>query len=70
MQRGICNSARTTIGAVVHRGHQELTHLSHTQRDRAQAVATCVEARRVVAQLGALELTDLAATAAYADIAD
>jgi hypothetical protein len=47
-----------------------MNFLSHTQRDRAQAVATCVEARRVMAAMGALDLTDLAAAAAYADIAD
>ena len=47
-----------------------LNFLSHTQRDRVQAVATCVEARRVMVALGALDLTDLAAAAAYADIAD
>ncbi|MDB6162709.1 MAG: hypothetical protein JWL98_141 [Xanthomonadaceae bacterium] len=47
-----------------------LNYLSHTQPDKAMGVATCEEARRVLKALGALDLTDLNAAAAYADIAD
>ena len=47
-----------------------LNYLSHTQPDKTEAVATCTDARTVLEGLGALELTDLNAAAAYADVAD
>ena len=47
-----------------------LNYLSHTQPNKATAVATCEEAREVLTRLGALNLTDLNAAAAYADVAD
>jgi hypothetical protein len=46
-----------------------LNILSHTQ-PLEQAVLTCQEARKMLAGLGALDLSDLNATAAYADTAD
>ncbi|MEO5595882.1 MAG: hypothetical protein ABIQ97_01865, partial [Lysobacteraceae bacterium] len=46
-----------------------LNVLSHTQ-PKPIGVQTCEEARKVLASLGALELTDLDATASYADTAD
>jgi hypothetical protein len=47
----------------------DLNYLSHSQ-SYAAGVATCDEARKVLAGIGALELTDLDATASYADTAD
>ena len=46
-----------------------LNYLSHTQPKEA-GVATAEEARTILKGLGALELSDLRATAAYADTAD
>lgn len=46
-----------------------LNFLSHTQ-PKVQGVATCEEARQVLAGLGALDLSDLDAASAYADISD
>ena len=46
-----------------------LNHLSHTQAMDA-AVATCEEGRKVLVGLGALDLSDLNAASAYADITD
>ena len=46
-----------------------LNHLSHRQPE-ATAVETCEEARRILAGLGALDLSDLQATSVYADTAD
>ncbi|HEY7872182.1 MAG TPA: hypothetical protein VIC31_05630 [Rudaea sp.] len=47
----------------------DLNYLSHTQPHET-AVATCEEARKVLADLGALDLTDLNAASSYADTAD
>ena len=47
----------------------DLNYLSHTQPHET-AVATCEEARKVLAGLGALDLTDLNASSSYADTAD
>lgn len=47
-----------------------LNHLSHTQADKTRAVAICEEARAILKTVGALDLTDLNASSAYADIAD
>lgn len=46
-----------------------LNHLSHSQ-PLEQGIATCEEARKVLAGLGALELKDLTAASVYADTAD
>ncbi|HET6913244.1 MAG TPA: hypothetical protein VFH71_07875 [Rhodanobacteraceae bacterium] len=46
-----------------------LNYLSHSQ-PLEQGVASCDEARKVLASLGALSLSDLNATASYADTAD
>jgi hypothetical protein len=46
-----------------------LNHMSHAQ-PKEQAVATCEEAREVLAGMGALELQDLTAASVYADTAD
>jgi hypothetical protein len=46
-----------------------LNILSHTQ-DKATAVATCEEARKVLVGLGALDLSNLDAAAGYADTSD
>jgi hypothetical protein len=47
----------------------DLNYLSFTQPHET-AVATCEEARKVLAGLGAKDLSDLEATSSYADIAD
>jgi len=47
-----------------------LNYLSHAVADKTQAVATCEEARTVLKGMGALDLTDLDAASAYADVAD
>ncbi len=47
-----------------------LNFLSHTEADRKRSVAICDEARDILKGLGALNLTDLDAAAAYADVAD
>ena len=46
-----------------------LNVLSHTQ-PKETAVATCEEGRKILAGLGALDLSDLNASSSYADIAD
>ncbi|MGI8561642.1 MAG: hypothetical protein ACR2J7_09475, partial [Luteimonas sp.] len=46
-----------------------LNHLSHMQ-PKATGVETTREARKILVGLGALDLTDLSAAAAYADVAD
>jgi hypothetical protein len=46
-----------------------LNYLSHAQ-EKEQAVATCEEARSVLAALGAVTLEDLTAASVYADTAD
>jgi len=46
-----------------------LNYLSHTQ-SLEQGVATCEEGRKVLAGLGALDLSDLDAASSYADTAD
>jgi hypothetical protein len=46
-----------------------LNILSHLQ-PKEMGVASCEEARKIVADLGALDLSDLNASSAYADIAD
>ena len=47
----------------------DLNYLSHTQ-SLEQGVATCEEARKVLAGIGALDLSDLDAASSYADTAD
>ena len=46
-----------------------LNYLSGTQ-DKETAIATCEEARKILVELGALELKDLGATSAYGDATD
>jgi hypothetical protein len=46
-----------------------LNYLSHSQ-PKATGVATCGEARKLMAGIGALDLTDLDAAASWADIGD
>jgi len=46
-----------------------LNYLSHAQSPQA-GVASCEEGRKILAGLGALELSDLNATSSYADITD
>ena len=46
-----------------------LNYLSHTQSNE-KGIETCEEARKVLAGLGALDLSDLDATSSYADTAD
>ena len=46
-----------------------LNYLSHTQPP-AMGVASCEEARKILAGLGALNLSDLNASASYADVTD
>jgi hypothetical protein len=47
-----------------------LNNLSHSKQSKEDAVAACEEARKILAGLGALDLTDLTATSVYADTAD
>ena len=46
-----------------------LNYLSHTQPPET-GVATCEEGRKILVELGALDLSDLTAASAYADITD
>ena len=46
-----------------------LNHLSHSQ-PKEQGIASCEEARTLLAGMGALELADLTAASVYADTAD
>jgi tetratricopeptide (TPR) repeat protein len=47
-----------------------LNYLSHSMEKKEEGVALCEEARKLLAGLGALDLSDLNATAAYADTTD
>ena len=47
----------------------DLNYLSHTQSNE-KGIETCEEARKVLADLGALDLSDLDAASSYADTAD
>lgn len=46
-----------------------LNYLSHSQ-SKLEGIATCEEARQILAGLGALDLTDLSAASAYGDVSD
>ena len=46
-----------------------LNYLSHSQT-KLEGIATCEEARKILAGLGALDLTDLSAASAYGDVSD
>jgi tetratricopeptide (TPR) repeat protein len=46
-----------------------LSILAHSQ-DRVVGLATCEESRKILADLGALDLTDLTAASAYGDVTD
>ncbi len=46
-----------------------LNFLSHSQ-SKEEGIATCEEARKILAGLGALDLTDLSAASAYGDVTD
>jgi serine/threonine protein kinase len=74
LQRGVAAlkpSATSTDGArrLKFEYADFLNMLSHLQPG-AQGVAMCEEALRVLAELGALDLSDLSAASAWADIAD
>ncbi len=47
-----------------------LNNQSHSMPSKENAVAACEEARKILAGLGALDLSDLTATSVYADTAD
>jgi hypothetical protein len=47
-----------------------LNYMSHRRADKEQAVADCEEGRKVLVELGALDLTDLYAASVYADTSD
>jgi hypothetical protein len=47
-----------------------LNYLSHSKENKADGVADCEEARKLLVALGALDLSDLNATSAYADVTD
>lgn len=47
-----------------------LQYLAHAQADAKQAVAFCEESRKILAEMGALELTDLTAASIYGDVTD
>ena len=47
-----------------------LNGLSYLKENREDGVAMCEEARKILAGLGALDLSDLTATSLYADVAD
>jgi hypothetical protein len=47
-----------------------LNYLSHSKDNTEEGIADCEEARKLLASLGALDLSDLNATAAYADVTD
>ncbi len=47
-----------------------LNYLSHERAKKEDAVATCEESRKLLASMGALDLTDLTAASIYADTSD
>jgi hypothetical protein len=47
-----------------------LNYLSHERAKKEDAVATCEESRKLLAGMGALDLTDLTAASIYADTSD
>jgi tetratricopeptide (TPR) repeat protein len=47
-----------------------LNYLSHSKDDKEEGIAVCEEARKILVGLGALDLSDLNATSAYADTTD
>jgi tetratricopeptide (TPR) repeat protein len=47
-----------------------LNYLSHSKDNKEEGIAVCEEARKILVGLGALDLTDLNATSAYADTTD
>ncbi|HEY0864384.1 MAG TPA: hypothetical protein VGD97_09795 [Lacunisphaera sp.] len=47
-----------------------LQYLAHAEPDAAQAVAHCEESRRILAGMGAVDLTDLTAASIYGDVTD
>ncbi|HQR49537.1 MAG TPA: hypothetical protein PL152_09380, partial [Steroidobacteraceae bacterium] len=47
-----------------------LNFLSHSRDKKEEGIADCEEARKLLTGLGALDLTDLDATSAYADVTD
>lgn len=47
-----------------------LNYLSHRRATKEEAVATCEEARKILVELGALDLSDLGAASVYADTSD
>lgn len=47
-----------------------LNYLSHRRATKEEAVATCEEARKILIDLGALDLSDLGAASVYADTSD
>lgn len=49
---------------------ESLNYYASGSRDRDKAVAVCEEARAVLAQMGALDLTDLTAASIYGDVTD
>jgi len=47
-----------------------LNYLSHRRATKEEAIATCEEARQLLVDLGALDLSDLGAASVYADTSD
>ena len=47
-----------------------LNYLSHRRETKEEAVATCEEARKILVDLGALDLSNLRAASVYADTSD
>jgi len=68
--RPLVASGRASRAAKLALG-QVLGILPHLQRDNGeQALATCEEGRKILADMGALDLSDLAAASAYGDATD
>jgi tetratricopeptide (TPR) repeat protein len=67
--RPIVAAGRGTRGARLALGDM-LQYLAHAEPDPAVAVAHCEESRLILADLGALTLTDLTAASIYGDVTD
>lgn len=67
--RPIVTSGRASRTAKLAFGDM-LQYLAHAEADATLAVAHCEESRRILADMGALNLTDLTAASIYGDVTD
>ena len=67
--RPIVAAGRATRSAKLALGDM-LQYLAHAEPDAATAVALCEESRKILAEMGAVNLTDLTAASIYGDVTD